>query len=518
MIESIYIWFVLGLFSVATGALALYGLHLYVLLFLFRRRVTSVRQQQAQTHANYTRDRADSDWPIVTTQLPIYNEADVVHRVIQAVVAMDYPAGRHEIQILDDSSDHTREVVDGLVERLREQGVDIRAIRRSDRKGYKAGALAYGMKTARGKHLAIFDADFVPPPDFLRRAIPLLDASDKVACVQGRWAHLNRRESWLTEAQALGIDGHFAIEQGARSWNNLMMNFNGTAGIWRRAAIEDPNVGGWSADTLTEDLDLSYRAQLAGWTIGYSFDIAAPAELPNTIEALKSQQRRWATGSIQVACKLLPRIWVSKISLGEKLEATLHLTHYSVSFWMLVLALVARPVAGAAVGDHMGLTWIGAGWFAMALATFAPSLVYTYARYTLGEKWSGLRTIPSMVVLGCGMCINNSLAIVRGLFLRGGEFVRTPKSGSVTGLARSSSYRATFSRLWIAELTLGVYTLFTFVEFLTSVHQVISGFMLFYAAGFLITGLISMPRRGRESEPTPALPTTPVPVEAAAGS
>jgi len=401
MLEAVFIWFVLTLFAMATSALALYGLHLYVLLFLFRRRVKGVREQQAKTNADYTADRAENDWPIVTTQLPIFNEADVVHRVIHAVAAMDYPPGRHEIQVLDDSVDHTCDVVDGLVARLREQGIDIRVVRRCDRKGYKAGALAYGLKTARGKHIAIFDADFVPPVDFLRRAIPLLDSDDNIACIQGRWAHLNRRESWLTEAQALGIDGHFAVEQGARAWNQLMMNFNGTAGVWRRAALEDPEVGGWSADTLTEDLDLSYRAQLAGWKIGYSFDLAAPAELPNTIEALKSQQRRWATGSIQVACKLLPRIWVSRISLGEKIEATFHLTHYTVSFWMLVLALVARPVAYSALGEHLGLTWIGIGWLAIALATFAPSLVYAYARYTLGEKWSGIRTIPSMLVLGC---------------------------------------------------------------------------------------------------------------------
>jgi len=518
MTQSIYIWFVLTVFSVATSALALYGLHLYFLFFLFRRRVRPVSAQQRQTRAEYVGGRAECDWPVVTTQLPIYNEADVVHRVIRAVAAMDYPTGRHEIQVLDDSTDQTREVVDALVADLRKQGVDIQVIRRSNRQGYKAGALAHGMKVARGKHLAIFDADFLPPTDFLRRAIPLIDSDEHIACLQSLWAHLNRRESWLTEAQALGIDGHFAVEQGARAWNNLMMNFNGTAGIWRREAIEDSRVGGWSADTLTEDLDLSYRAQLAGWKIGYCFDLAVPAELPNTIEALKSQQRRWATGSIQVARKLLPRIWTSRISIAEKIEATFHLTHYSVSFWMLLLPLVARPVAHAALGLHLGMTWIGAGWFVIALATFAPSVVYSYARYALGEKWSGLRTIPSMLVLGCGLCVNNSLAVVRGLFVRGGEFVRTPKSGSVADRKCRSSYQVTFGRLWIAEIALGMYTAFTFIEYLAEMHRVISTFMLIYTAGFLITGFISIPRRHRAAKTTTPSTPTPTPVEAMAGS
>lgn len=518
MLVNLFIWLVLSAFAVAAFALALYSLHLYVLLLLFRRRVKAVRAGQRRICAEYTLDREDGDWPVVTTQLPIYNKSDVVHRVVHAVAAMDYPAGRHEIQILDDSTDGTRDAIDMLVVRLRQQGVDIRVIRRGERTGYKAGALAHGLKTARGEHIAIFDADFVPPTDFLRRAIPLLDSNDNVACLQGRWAHLNHHESWLTEAQALGIDGHFAVEQGARAWNALMMNFNGTAGVWRRAALEDPQVGGWSADTLTEDLDLSYRAQLAGWKIEYCFDLATPAELPNTIEALKSQQRRWATGSMQVARKLLPRIWVSRMSLGRKLEATFHLTHYSVSFWMLILALVARPVAYATLGKEVSQPAIGVGWLAILLATFAPSFVYAYARYALGEKWSGLRTIPSMLVLGCGMCINNSLAVVRGLFLRGGEFVRTPKSGSVTGGARRSSYQTSFSRLWIAELVLGVYTLFTFVEYLAMDHRMISLFMLIYAAGFLTTGFISMPRRKRAADALSSFSAPKPPVEPAAGS
>mgnify|MGYP001608693284 CR=1 FL=1 len=490
-------WLVMVVFAFATAMLAVFGLHLYVLLFLFRRHGKTVRATQKSIVAEYLANTPESAWPLVTTQLPIYNESDVAERVMEAVAAMDYPLGRHEVQVLDDSTDHTRGVVDRAATRLAKRGVNVQVIRRSDRVGYKAGALAEGLKSACGKYVAIFDADFVPPADFLRRAVALLDGDDSLACMQGRWTHLNRHESWLTEAQALGIDGHFAIEQGARAWNGLMMNFNGTAGMWRKRALEDREVGGWSADTLTEDLDLSYRAQLCGWKIGYCFDLACPAELPNTLAALKSQQRRWATGSIQTARKLLPRIWRGKISLGEKLEATLHLTHYSVAFWMLLLAVAALPLSRIVGVWPGGPGWLRYGWFAVLLSTIAPSLVYSYARYLTGGRWSGFRTIPSMLVLGCGICVNNSLAFLQGLFVRGGEFVRTPKSGSTQKSARSSTYLVPAGKLWIAETSLGLYTLLTACLYLCNVHSGISVFIFIYAAGFLCVGWFSRPRRTR---------------------
>jgi cellulose synthase/poly-beta-1,6-N-acetylglucosamine synthase-like glycosyltransferase len=343
--------------------------------------------------------------------------------------------------------------------------------------------------------VAVFDADFVPPSFFLRTAVPLLEASPDLACLQGRWSHLNRDESWLTKAQALGIDGHFAIEQGARAWNGLMLNFNGTAGVWRKAAIEDPKVGGWSGDTLTEDLDLSYRAQLAGWKLDYCLDLPCPAELPGTVSALKSQQRRWATGSIQVACKLLPRIWRAPLSLGKKVEATLHLTHYSVALWMLLLALVARPMLLAFTDGRLFHRWFWLAWTVILFSAFAPSLTYAYARYSLGGRWSGLRTIPSMLILGCGMCVNNSLAVVRGLFMHGGEFVRTPKSGSAGAKAQVSSYRVAQSGMWLVEIALGLYSLLSFVVYFKEYHRCFSFFLLLYAIGFCLVGWLSRPRR-----------------------
>ena len=280
------------LFLVATLAAAGYGLHLAVLLGLFSRCQRGKRAEQKRIIDEFLATDDRDHWPVVTTQLPVYNEADVVIRLIGAVVAMDYPRDKHEVQVLDDSTDETRDIVDRTVKRYADQGYNVKVVRRADRQGYKAGALAHATPLAQGEFLAVFDADFVPPPEFLKRAVALLVHNPKAACMQGRWARLNRDESWLTKAQALGIDGHFAIEQGARAWNGLLMNFNGTAGLWRKAAILDEAVGGWSADTLTEDLDLSYRAQLAGWEMEYSVDIPCPAELPGTAMALKSQQRR----------------------------------------------------------------------------------------------------------------------------------------------------------------------------------------------------------------------------------
>ncbi|MBI3834764.1 MAG: glycosyltransferase [Planctomycetes bacterium] len=513
--DRILFWVVLTLFSVATVSLAIYGLHLYALIFLFRRRATDKRAKQAECIESFRRERPDADWPIVTTQIPVYNEGDVVERIIDAAAAMDYPADKHEIQILDDSNDHSIEIIDAIATRLQARGVDINIIRRGNRSNYKAGALAYGLAIARGKYVAVFDADFVPPKDFLRRTIPLIDADPNLACMQARWGHLNRGESWLTEAQALGIDGHFAIEQGARAWNGLMMNFNGTAGVWRKTAIDDPKVGGWDGDTLTEDLDLSYRAQLAGWRLDYCIDIDCPAELPGNINALKSQQRRWATGSIQVARKLLPSIWRAPISFGSKVEATLHLTHYSVAVWMLLLAIVARPMLIVYAGHEFFNLWFWLAYSTILLSAVAPSLAYGYARYVLEKKWSGFRNIPSMLVLGCGMCVNNTIGVIRGMLLRGGEFVRTPKSGSAGKAKKSSSYGVVQNRMWLLELALGVYSLISFVLYFSEKEHAFSFFLLLYAIGFFAIGWLSKPVRSVRSStesvasatPTSFLPT-----------
>lgn len=482
-----------GLFAVATGALALYGVHMYLLLVLSGRKMRSNLDRLANIEEAYRHGRRDEDWPIVTTQIPIYNESHVVERVVRAVAAMDYPAGRHEIQVLDDSDDETVELIDRLAERLRASGADVKVVRRDDREGYKAGALAHGLETARGEYVAIFDADFVPPVDFLRRSIAVIDSDPGLACVQSRWEHLNRDECWLTEAQALGIDGHFGVEQGGRLWNGLLINFNGTGGVWRKAAIEDPKVGGWSGDTLTEDLDLSYRAQMAGWRMEYCMTLACPGEVPANVKAFKSQQRRWATGSMQTARKLLPQVWRSKLSLAKKMEATIHMTQYSVALWMIILALTARPILLGAGTAYLINTWFGRFWLIVMLAAAAPSVMYLCAHRRLYGGWDALRIIPQMMVMGCGICMNNTLAALRGLVVRGGEFVRTPKSGSKGKLRRSSSYKAVQDNLWLVELVLGTYSLATFILYVSASQFSASVFQLLYAVGFFAIGWLSRP-------------------------
>ena len=483
------------LFCLATVALAVYGVHLYVLLWLVHRRGDQRGRIQRQTIEAFVASTPDEDWPIVTTQIPLYNEMNVAERVIEAVAAMDYPPGRHEVQVLDDSTDGTGRVVDRVAERLRSRGLDVQVVRRTDREGFKAGGLAAGLAQARGELVAIFDSDFVPPPDFLRQAVPLLVCDEGIACVQGRWAHLNPRETWLTRAQALGIDGHFGVEQGARCWNGLLMNFNGTAGIWRRKAIEDPAVGGWTGDTITEDLDLSYRAQLAGWRFDYCKEIACPAEIPGDIHAFKTQQRRWATGSMQVARKLLPRVWRSDLSLVQKIEATFHLTHYSVALWMLLLLLTAQPMLSIWLEHPRMSQWFWIAWVWILGSTFAPSVLYTYARYSLGGGWSGLKVMPLLMTLGMGICANNALAMLRGLFVSGGEFVRTPKSGSTSHQRGHTAYAATQSHLWIVELSLGFYALTSSAYYFAADQWASCNFLLIYAIGFFAVGLASRPRR-----------------------
>lgn len=503
-IDGWFAWTSLIVFVMATLMLAAYGLHLYALVWLFRRKSVPRRALQAETIKRFHDFMPPDRWPVVTTQIPLFNESTVAARVIEAVAAIDYPHDRHEIQILDDSTDETCSVVDRVAGRLTAMGHEVTVIRRTDRIGYKAGALAVGVAQARGEFVAIFDADFVPPEDFLYKAIPLLAADQKLACVQGRWAHLNEHESWLTRAQSLGIDGHFAIEQGARAWNGLMMNFNGTAGVWRKAAIDDPAVGGWSGDTLTEDLDLSYRAQLAGWKLDYCLDLPCPAELPGTVNALKSQQRRWATGSIQVACKLLPRIWRAPLSWGEKIEATLHLTHYSVAIWMLILAVAARPMLFVWLDGRYMSSWFWLMWIIVLISAVAPSMTYAYARHTLGGGWSGLRVIPYMLILGVGLCLNNAIAVIRGLYQHGGEFVRTPKSGSTGAPAAARVYKPIQTHLWMGEIALGIYSVLCFLLYVISARWAFSIFLLIYGVGFLLTGFLSRPRE-ESSPPAPDL-------------
>lgn len=484
----------LSIYSVCSLLLMVYGLHCYLMLFLFLKRQKTERHKIRNRIAAYMDGRSDADYPKVTIQLPVYNEAEVVVRLIESAAAVDYPADRFEIQVVDDSTDETCVLVDQTVERLRRSGVAVSVHRRSGRKDFKAGALAKAMESATGEFVAIFDSDFLVPPQFLKHTVALIDQQPEIACVQGRWGHLNIGENWLTRAQSVGINGHFAAEQGARSYNRLCMNFNGTAGIWRVAAIHA--AGGWQGDTLTEDLDLSYRVQLHGYRILYNFDLECPAEIPNNVIALKSQQKRWAKGSIETAIKLAPDILRSnRLSGFQKAEALVHLTHYLVAPLMLTLSVCTLPVLILAPTLPVtGLVTVV--WSLIIVSALAPCIMYTGSGLVLRQGLFSLSHFPAMLVVGTGLCLNNSLAVWEAIRGKRSEFVRTPKSGSDLKRSRTGRYRlpSRCRSAWV-EIVLGIYCLMTFLYYLHSGKYIFGFFIGSYAVGLMTFGYVSIRQR-----------------------
>lgn len=416
--------------------------------------------------------------PLVTVQLAVFNEENVVCRLLDAVAALDWPADRLEVQLLDDSTDDTPAVAREALDRLRARGVAVDHVRRSERSGFKAGALQHGLGRARGELLALFDADFVPPPDFLRRAVGRFEQDPRIACVQGRWTHLNRDASWLTRAQALAIDAHFGVEQAAREAAGWLLNFNGTAGLWRRAAIDD--AGGWSSDTLTEDLDLSYRVQLAGWTIAFDPDLPCPAELPTSLSAFKVQQRRWATGSMQAARKLLPAVWRAPLPLGTKLHATLHLTHYAVHPLMAAAALLSLPgilLPGLVLGPAVAWSLLGL----FAATALGPAILHSYSQRVLGHGRLKLRDLASLSLLGIGIAPSNARAVLAAFQPEVGTFERTPKLGSDPA---RQAYRLPLDGLQGIEGLLALYCAATAAALAWLGLWAVAPFILLHAAGF----------------------------------
>ncbi len=374
----------------------------------------------------------EESWPVVTVQLPLYNEAKVARRLIDACVALDYPRDKLDIQVLDDSTDETTERVARRVAHWQRQGVDITHIRRSNRTGYKAGALANALPLARGDYIAIFDADFVPEPDFLRRLVPHFFEDERLGMVQARWGHLNQDDSLLTRVQAFGLDAHFAIEQHVRERADCFMNFNGTAGVWRRDCIED--AGGWEHDTLTEDLDLSYRAQLRGWQFKYVSDVEVPAELPPDMNALRSQQFRWAKGAGETAMKLAGRLWRAAEPLRVKLEGTFHLTaHFAFPFILLAALTHAPLLLLKGLGHGPGpLYFAGLGFGLIGFVGFF--LAQLFAQRALYPDWRRrLALFPVFMAGTIGLSLNNSRALWQALRGVDTAFFRTPKYGEASG-------------------------------------------------------------------------------------
>jgi cellulose synthase/poly-beta-1,6-N-acetylglucosamine synthase-like glycosyltransferase len=406
----------LVLYYVTLGTLALYGVHRALLLVEWWRSRDRGRPLPAPPER----------WPRVTVQLPLFNERFVAERLLAAAARLDYPRDRLEIQVLDDSTDETSQIVARRVAALATSGLDIRCLHRNERIGYKAGALAAGMAVATGELLCVFDADFEPLPDFLRRTVPHF-AAPEIGMVQARWSHRNRDRSLLTRVQAILLDGHFVVEQTARHRSGCFFNFNGTAGVWRRAAIED--AGGWSADTLTEDLDLSYRAQLAGWSFLYLPDLTVPSELPADVNAFKGQQHRWSRGSVQTARKLVPRVLRARLSRRVRAEALVHLTNNLSYPLMILLSLLVFPAMVLRQGD--------APWRLLAVdlplflaATVSVSLFYAAGQAAIGRpRRETLRRLPLVLAVGIGLAVHNTGAVLGGLVVDGGVFHRTPKTG-----------------------------------------------------------------------------------------
>jgi cellulose synthase/poly-beta-1,6-N-acetylglucosamine synthase-like glycosyltransferase len=461
--------------------LAVYGWHRYYLVYLYLRN----RDKQPKTGP------ALDPLPVVTIQLPLYNEMYVADRLIDAVCQIDYPRHLLEIQVLDDSTDETRSIAGLAVRRLAAQGIDIKYHHRADRTGFKAGALEAGLRVARGEFITIFDADFIPRRDFLTRLMPHF-ADPRVGMVQARWGHINEDYSLLTKIQAILLDGHFVLEHGGRHRGGRFFNFNGTAGVWRRAAIDD--AGGWEHDTLTEDLDLSYRAQLRGWKFVFVPDVIAPAEVPVEMNAFKSQQHRWAKGSVQTCIKLLPRILRADLPLGVKAEAFFHLTANFNYILMCVLSVLMFP--SMVIRYNMG-------WYEMLLidvplffaATFSFCNFYVVCQREVHSDWRArIRYVPFLMSVGIGLSINNTRAVFEALFNKQTEFARTPKY-RIEGDADEwvgKKYRQSVAVQPLLELALGLY--FTATVFYALANQIYGTlpFLVLFQVGFLYTGLLSI--------------------------
>jgi hypothetical protein len=485
--------FLLLLLAGASVLLGLFGVHRAWLLSRFRwSRKIDVRL------------RGGHRLPRITVQLPLYDERAVAARAIRAAAALDYPRELLEIQVLDDSDDATRDIVDAEVADLRSRGIDARALRRGCRVGFKAGALAYGLDRAKGELIAVFDADFVPHAGLLRElAGAFRDPS--VGMVQARWEHLNRDESWLTRAQAALLDSHFVITHKVRFERGLYFHFNGTSGIWRREAIV--SCGGWELDTLTEDLDLSYRAQLAGWKLVYAAHLGAPAELPADVAAFKSQQARWARGTVQVARKLLGRVWRAPIPLRVKVEATVHfLSHAGHPLVLAVVALTPLVLAMPAPRPA-GLWWL-------ASCTPAVLLFYERAQRAIGRGRLD-RTLDTVLalVLGIGMSWSLARAAFRGLRVDRGEFVRTPKRGG----AERPVYRSRWIEAPGIELLLCAWSTWGLVLAVQARAWPAAFFLGLYVAGFAWVGTLSLVHAGwtarmtsASARPRVASPSSPV--------
>ncbi len=482
---SVLAYSILAIYTVALLFITVYCLMQFNLLYHYRKMTRKQgdslndREQKKATHKVSRKaqlslagiselDEEHEDLPFITVQLPIFNERYVIERLLDAVAAFDYPKDRYEIQVLDDSTDETVDIIAAKVNELQQKGLQIQQVRRIDRKGFKAGALRDATPLARGEFIAIFDADFLPKPDFLRQTIPCFE-NPEVGVVQTRWEHINEDYSIITQLQALQLNVHFTVEQVGRMAGNYFLQFNGTAGVWRRDAIED--AGGWEADTLTEDFDLSIRAQIKGWKIKYLVEVGSPAELPAEMNSFKSQQFRWMKGGAETAKKMLPTIWRSPLNLTQKVHTTFHLLGSTVFVFVFITGLFSVPLLFV-LGDLIQLG-ISKDFFAIFLTGFLSIVAVYYVANVQSEAvnphqpfW---RTIlkfiflfPLFLSLSMGLSLHNTIAVVQGYLGKKSPFVRTPKFNiqSLTdSFSRNKYLKGQITWTTIIEGTLALYFL-----------------------------------------------------------
>jgi cellulose synthase/poly-beta-1,6-N-acetylglucosamine synthase-like glycosyltransferase len=465
--------------------LAAYGAHRYWMVYLYYKHKKNKTTEPA---AHFSADNL----PRVTVQLPIFNEQYVVDRLLDAVCRLEYPKDKLDIQLLDDSTDETVEVARGLVARYAALGYPVVYLHRDNREGFKAGALAEGLKTAKGEFVAIFDADFVPPPDFLLKCIDHF-TDPKIGMVQTRWTHINRHYSVLTEVEAILLDGHFVLEHSGRSRSGAFFNFNGTAGMWRRRAIDE--AGGWEHDTLTEDTDLSYRSQLKGWKFLYLQDVECPAELPVEMTAFKTQQARWAKGLIQVSKKILPRVFKSDVPRSIKIEAWYHLTANLSYPLMILLSVLLLPAM---------IIRFYQGWFQMLYidlplfmaSTFSISSFYLVSQKELFPRnWlRSLLYLPLLMSLGIGLTITNTRAVLEALVGKQTAFARTPKYRvqSKKDKVLGAKYRKRLGWVPWIELLIGAYFALAVYYAINNENYFTVPFLLLFVIGYWVTGLMSL--------------------------
>ncbi len=486
-------------YAIVVIGLSLYGVHRYTMIYLFYK----YRNAVPKPKGHFT------ELPMITVQLPIFNELHVVKRLVEKVAELDYPQHLLQIQILDDSTDETTEICAAETASLKERGFDVEYIHRVDRTGYKAGALENGMTTAKGDYIFILDADFIPPADVLLNMVHYF-TDDGVALVQTRWGHVNRNYSLLTRIQAIFLDGHLVVEQTARSRAGRFFNFNGTGGMWRKQAIID--AGGWEHDTLTEDLDLSYRAQMKGWRFIFLLDVETPAELPVDMDGFKNQQHRWTKGSVQTCKKLLSTVWSSDISLLLKVESTVHLTSNFAYLLLVLMCFLVWPDLDTVknLTASNGMNW--RVWLVdipvFVLTTGSVCMFYIVAQRTLFPKtwWKDLIYFPALMALGVGMAINNGRAVIEAIFNQESPFVRTPKygiEGTTGNWKKKGKYKALKSFANKLEILLACYFTCLTIWAILNAQWPSVPFLALFMLGFWYVAIGTLPGRG-EADAAPA--------------